>query len=765
MPIKPSPLVVRDRKRPAPPPISSFFAKKIIKPSPDVPNKPLPKSASNPAQLAVQKKSVPVEGPKAVGLVHQYTGPDAQPSEQDDPSTVYVRRLVNGTDNFQGIMRAKNRMGDVNRPYAHQRIAVKQIASKKITFYVLAHDMGTGKTATILQAIAAEGVMRSRMPKALISAPASTLQQWKDSILDWLRIPESRILVTNELKRVTAEVMRNKDIVVVSRDLVANAFASFMKKYSQHHQVDTPYGQRWVSSWDRKGFDGAEPIKPVHPLFELEWDMLAIDECHYLRNSDSRWCEAHHSMSLNSKKVVMASGTIVVNKTDDLAGICKGGNCPTDTLNFQNPKVWCNGRDKRTVNRTTVYEFQKRFVNVAKDTILSLPPLVQEVVDYNVDMPLDCIDEYNSVLADAQNLRLRIERSGSATGKDLQRLMSLLQVMQQLVVHPLLAEMSAARFKSETALFDQAAAAPTGAMWALKAELESLRAQGHKRIAVACCHTSLLEIAKRFLAKSPELGVIDTFSGDLSTKQRQTVKERFLKSTNSVLMLSIGAGGVGLHLVPGCEAMLLWGSMAFSPAHTRQVIKRIHRLGQTAPLTGKVSIKHLVPYGSVDAAIGKLHCDKSRLIALVQDGDDTGFSRPEDATWRKYGRIVDECHRLAADGRFPSMPIFDPSDQSGTYGYTILQGIQTRGRGVPKPIDEKPSDETAESKEAKRQQNVLFALSPLSPMPPPGQFDPFGTEIASMAIKYRVPLEMLMAARPTNTAVQASAAASLALAL
>jgi SNF2 family DNA or RNA helicase len=358
-----------------------------------------------------------------------------------------------------------------------------------------------------------------------------------------------------------------------------------------------------------------------------------------MRNPDSRWCESHHAISHLATKVVLASGTIAVNKPLDLAGLCKAGNCPSSGgIDFQSPKVWCKGRDTRTVDRATVDKFHEAFVNRATEAILGLCPLEQEVVDYPVSVAPDSVGEYNLVLADAKNLKLRIERAERVTGKDLQRLMSLLGLMQQMVVHPLLAEMGAARFKTERELFDQAAAAPTGAMWALKGEIEALRAQGHHRVVVSCCHTSILEIARRFLVNYPELGTVDTFSGELSTTQRQKVKERFLKSQNAVLMLSIGAGGVGLHLVPGCEAMIFWGSMPFSPAHTRQCMKRIHRLGQHAPVTGKVSIKHLVPYGSVDAAIGRVHSDKERLIALVQDGDDTGFDRVDDATWRKYGR-------------------------------------------------------------------------------------------------------------------------------
>jgi hypothetical protein len=443
-----------------------------------------------------------------------------------------------------------------------------------------------------------------------------------------------------------------------------------------------------------------------------------------------------------SAKVVLSTGTVVNNKTLDIAGLCKAGNCPADPVDFQCPKTWYRGRDARTINRDTADLFQKNYMNRASDTILNLPPLEQEVVDYSVQLEPEAILEYNSVLADAKNLRLRIERNGAATGKDLQRLMALLQLMQQMTIHPLLAEMGAARFKSERELFDKAAAAPTGAMWALKQEIDQLRECGHQRVVVACCHTSILEIARRFLVQYPELGACDTFSGELSTKQRHLVKERFLKSPNAVLMLSIGAGGVGLHLVPGCEAMIFWGSMPFSPAQTRQCMKRIHRIGQHAPITGRVSIKHLVPYGSVDAAIGKAHADKDRLIAFVQEGDDSGFKDADDATWRKYGRIVDECQGIEENGTFPVMPVFDADDALGQYGYAILKGIQTRNRGAPKPISTKREREEAETGielQAKRLKNMLAAIGPLPPMPVPGQRDFMAMQMHMLAEGKQLP--------------------------
>ena len=299
--VRPSPLVVRAvgpvaAKPKAIPKLSSFFGDKgkakaaplVIMPRPP---KPQSKAAGKRPMIVPkpQKPPVPEEGPRAIGTAKEFSGPNAQLSEQTKANAdTYLKTMINGTKNFQGIMRIRNRMGDPNLPYDHQRIAVKQIAKPKTTFYVLAHDMGTGKTATVLQAVAAEAVMLGRMPKVLITAPSTTLRQWKDSALDWLRIPEDRLLVTNELKRVTREVLLTKDIVIVSRDLLSNAFATYMKKFEKHHPINTPYGQRWVSSWDRIGYDGMQAMPPVHALFDLPdcaedgwfrcWDFMAVDE-------------------------------------------------------------------------------------------------------------------------------------------------------------------------------------------------------------------------------------------------------------------------------------------------------------------------------------------------------------------------------------------------------------------------------------------------------------------------------------------------------
>ena len=266
---------------------------------------------------------------------------------------------------------------------------------------------------------------------------------------------------------------------------------------------------------------------------------------------------------------------------------------------------------------------------------------------------------------------------------DLLKLMRLIIKLQQMLVCPRLAELGAAAFEAEPQLYEEVAGAPpTGSLRALLSEVRTLQAAGHRRIVIAANHVAIMRIAARWLAKahSGETGEIVFYDGRLSQLQRQQAKRRFLGAAKGLLFLSIGAGGVGLHLVPGCEAMIFWGSSPLSPAHTRQALKRIHRIGQDCPATGQVTIIHLLAYGSVDYGIGRVHHDKERLIDFVQEGDESGFIGDGDETWRKYGRIVDECEEVLGSGTFPPMPLVDPADETRPFALLTGKDVSTRGR-------------------------------------------------------------------------------------
>lgn len=105
-----------------------------------------------------------------------------------------------------------------------------------------------------------------------------------------------------------------------------------------------------------------------------------------------------------------------------------------------------------------------------------------------------------------------------------------------------------------------------------------LQTQGQKRIIVAANHVAILKIGMAFISKRINAAIL-IYDGTLSLARRQIEKNRFLTAESSILFLSISAGGTGLHLVPGCAAMIFWGSRPYSPSIVHQCSKRIHRIG------------------------------------------------------------------------------------------------------------------------------------------------------------------------------------------
>ena len=570
------------------------------------------------------------------------------------------------------------------------------------------------------------------MPKLLIVVPSAVLSQWADARREWVRMDDSKVLMSNVRSDFNAETLRGKDIVIVSRDLLAFAYRTAFVKYEKHHCVETGPGDRWVSAWDRRGgvpTEGGVQFPngfdaPLHCLYDPPgsrdtpdhgwfgwWDMVIFDEAHYYRNPESGWCNSAKELSAITTKRILLTGTYCVNKPLDLCGLCVAGRAPRLPVDFQDKKSYCAPHDRsyKTVNRQTVRALCEGYINRATEKILNLPAVHRVAINFDVCLPLEWVSthvdaetgvsettrtnlvaKYNEQLALARNIKRRAETENRGpTAKDLQQLMSLIQHMQQMVVSPELECKGAARFKQDASCYVRAAEAPTGALCALKSELERLGSQGHARIIVACNHVVPMKIAREWLDLkfSGVFGQIFTYDGEQNFKQRNASKQGFLKADRSILFLSIAAGGCGLHLVPGCQAMIFWGSMPFSPAHVQQCLKRIHRMGQEKD----VFISHLVPYGSIDYAIGSMHGDKRNLIDFVQAADKEEqaaiekkvFGDEDNSTWRKCMKIVDEAEPLVADGEtahFAPMPEFDQADPRERKPFQLLPGVSTFGR-------------------------------------------------------------------------------------
>jgi hypothetical protein len=600
----------------------------------------------------------------------------ASTRDVDDRALRYLRILQTGANGTAGILAVHDADGEELIPYAHQRQAVKKAADASTDFILLAHDAGTGKTATFFQLFAAIELLVRGGARAIVTVPSATLGQWEDTARTWLSLkaPDATIVVTNKFKAITEQMLRRVRVLIISRHLL---FALHDTNFFDPSQQRGPDGKRLPSSGHKKGVFLRRPGVPLHPFWHQKWDLLGIDEAHFMRNPDSGWCVSHNALSMGVKdgdvriggcrKRVALTATPVFNRPLDMVGLCKAIGSTSD---FQVPRYWSLDKASSTINPHAVTAFQKHTDRV-KDDILQLPPIKQKVVRFDALMAPEDAAKYNALLHEAKQLRMKVDgKTGKLKKGDLTQLMMLLSRMQQQIVSPLLAAEGAKQFSGSAEKLTAAASLTTGSLLALRKEIVALQALGHDRVIVACVQVEMMRIARAFLNNGDEnVGSIHIYDGTLSLPQRASLRQAFMSDRKSVLFLSIGAGGTGLHLVPSrpdrrtqeefCRAMIFWGSRPFSPQQVWQSLKRIHRIGQRF----EVHVRHLISHGSVDDAIDKVHADKLSLASAITDDDWTRCDLT--GQWRQSGRIVDLCTPLLPSGNFPVSAIAGAARAAG----------------------------------------------------------------------------------------------------
>lgn len=554
----------------------------------------------------------------------------------------YFDTITGQTNGVTGVMRVRARKcfakkGKRNRPYCHQRIVAKRGAADECRRLIVCHDPGTGKTFSFMLMLATRHVLDAgKRMQVMVSAPKGLLRQWKNSFLDSLRIPEERIhIVTNAKDMTTKADFEKYDVLLVSRNLLGTIYEKSHQWVKQHHQNERG---AWISAWDR--IPGTEE----HLLLTHKFDFFGQDEVQYLRNERTAWTQSHMRVAKNSTRVIALSATPLMGKVDDLHGIANAMDLSPEFKDISN---WYTDGTKRTkINVALLQRFMNDYLDRFDADNLDLPPLREFVMRANPAMvPGDEVD-YNKVVQEARTLKMFIQRNGSATAEQYTKLLGYLTYLKQYLVGPTLARTGVKNATAET--YEQAAREPTGLKDTLGKCIQRLNSEGHYRILVCCAHPSMLRVAKLFLdAEVKGIGQTMIYDGTLTDAQREIVKYDFLNNERTVMMLSIDAGGCGLDLVPGSNAVVFWGSQPFSPMDIKQAKHRVHRIGQTE----EVKVVHIIAEGSVDAAIKVLHKGK-KLLADAVLSMDTRELAARGGKWREAGRIIDECKFLNGEGQF-----------------------------------------------------------------------------------------------------------------
>jgi SNF2 family DNA or RNA helicase len=327
-------------------------------------------------------------------------------------------------------------------------------------------------------------------------------------------------------------------------------------------------------------------LRDRESLADLHFDLVVLDESQRIKNRDSSTSEVVRSISRRRNWAL--TGTPVENSADDLLGI----------FEFVAPGFLSPEMKPRSIGRSIGDYVLRR----TKDQVLKdLPPKLIH------DEPLELAPEQRESyrLAEEEGVVHLTELGDAATIRHVFELV--LRLKQICNFDPL---------TNTSVKLDR-----------MEADLEEIAESGRKAIVFSQWVGTLKKMAERL----ERFGPLE-YHGRIPSAKRDGVIQRFREDRDRhVLLMSYGAGGVGLNLQFVNYVFLFdrW----WNPAVEDQAINRAHRIG----VDGPVNVTRFLMVDTIEERIDRVLQEKRELIDIIFSGAERR---------RKLGLTQDELFGL-----------------------------------------------------------------------------------------------------------------------
>jgi len=298
----------------------------------------------------------------------------------------------------------------------------------------------------------------------------------------------------------------------------------------------------------------------------LEFDLMVLDEAQRIKNRSSQTSEAVRSVT--RRRSWALTGTPVENSADDLVGL----------FEFVAP----GHLDSRMAPRAMGAAVADHVLRRTKDKVLKdMPPRLNR-------------DERIALGPEQRETYRRAEEEGVLRLEGMGREATIQHVFELVL-----------RLK-QICNFDTATG-ESAKLECLEADLEEIHASGRK----ALVFSQWVETLGRLRRKLDRFGALE-YHGGMSTAARDAAIARFRGDRkHSVLLLSYGAGAVGLNLQFSQYVFLFdrW----WNPAIEDQAINRAHRIGAA----GAVTVTRFVSADTIEERIDEVLRKKRDLSDLI----------------------------------------------------------------------------------------------------------------------------------------------------
>ena len=325
---------------------------------------------------------------------------------------------------------------------------------------------------------------------------------------------------------------------------------------------------------------------------KFTFDMLVVDEAHYVKNPEAQRTVAMMSLLSKTEGVLYMSGTPLVNRVDEMCFLVK----------CLQPEIAAKLEKVKAIS--TAEQFREELApvylrRVREDVLKELPELTEK--------------EQWCVLGDAEK---SIYREAVASGN----LMAIRQVSWQ------------------TEKLEDSSKAMR-----LREICDGAMEQGRK-IIVFSFFRSTLDKVHALLGER----CLETISGDISPARRQEIVDEFnAADPGAVLVSQVQAGGTGLNIQ--AASVIVFCEPQLTPAIENQAIGRAYRMGQTRD----VLVYRLLADETIDERMLEILSGKQREFDSFADESVIGdgqieAEKAEEGSWITK-MVKEEQARLAAE--------------------------------------------------------------------------------------------------------------------
>ena len=386
-------------------------------------------------------------------------------------------------------------------PLEHQKESIQKLCENKK--FILADDMGLGKTTSTIIAALETGAK-----KVLIVCPASLKINWQREIENYS---------DRTISIIDGKKWEDADFVIINYDIIKNFHDEKNKKESV--------------------------------LLNSKFDLMVIDEAHYIQNKQAQRTKLINDFAKNIERLWLLTGTPITSRPINYFNLLNLIESPVALNWMAYVKRYCNGYQFKAGRRkvwnvsgaSNLEELRDRTAPLVlrrlKENVLDLPDKIITPVYLRLKSK-----EYESLMGDYYAW---YDKGGEANSMTLQ-FTKLTQVRQCI---------SQEKVSSTIEL------------------CENIIEQGKKVIVFTNFTRSLEMILEHFGKKAVRL------DGSMSQKDRQVSVDRFQNDENVMVFVgNIKAAGTGLTLTAG-EAVVM-NDLSFLPSDHSQAEDRAYRFGQ-----------------------------------------------------------------------------------------------------------------------------------------------------------------------------------------